>query len=174
MHKGLRVLLSFACLAFAAAALACGGPAAAPANRGNTAENAGAVILVENTSVSLSIRPLKPDRVELIYFHTRNPCPCMAVVGDNIKYAVDTCFKDEVAGGRVTLTMIVSDDPANVELVKTYDAMAFSLFIREVRGDSELLYPVGGIWEMTGDSNRDRLVDFIRVTLVNVLEGNGQ
>jgi hypothetical protein len=91
MHKGLRILLSLVCLAFAVAALACSGPAAAPANRGNAAENGTAVILVENTSISLSIRPLKPDRVE-----------------------------------------------------------------------------------MAGDANWDRLVDFIRVTLGNVLEGNGQ
>ena len=91
MHKGLRVLLSFVGLAFAVAAASCAGPVAAPANRGNAAENGGAVILVENTSVSLSIRPLKPDRVEL-----------------------------------------------------------------------------------AGDANWDRLVDFIRVTLANVLEGNGQ
>jgi hypothetical protein len=51
--------------------------------------------------------------------------------------------------------------------------MVFSLFIREVRGDNERVYPVSEIWEMTGDSNKDRLVDFIRVTLVNVLEGKG-
>ena len=98
----------------------------------------------------------------------------MAVVGDNIKYAVDTYFKDEVAGGKVTLTMIVSDDPANAGMLKKYDAMVFSLFIREVRGDSERVYPVSEIWEMTGDANKERLVDFIRVTLGNVLEGKGQ
>ena len=174
MNKGLMTSLSVVCLAFAVASAACGGPMAAPSNRGNTAENGTSIILVENTSVTLSIKPLKPDRVELIYFHTKNPCHCMAVVGDNIKYAVDTYFKDEVAGGRVTLTMIVADDPANAELVKKYDAMVFSLFIREVRGDSERVYPVGEIWEMTGDANKDRLVDFIRVTLGNALEGNGQ
>jgi hypothetical protein len=175
MNKSLMVLLSVVCLAFAVASAACSGPLAVPANRGNAAaENGTMVILVENTSISLPIRPLRPDSVELIYFHTKNPCHCMAVVGDNIKYAVDTYFKDEVAGGKVTLTMIVADDPANAEIMKKYDAMVFSLFIRELRGDSERIYPVGEIWEMTGDSNRDRLVDFIRVTLGNVLEGKGQ
>jgi hypothetical protein len=169
----ISVLASF--LAFIVAAVACGGPATAPASRGNTAaDNETTTILVENTSISLSITPLKPDRVELIYFHTKNPCHCMAVVGDNIKYAVDTYFKDEVAGGKVTLTMIVADDPANAGMVKKFDAMAFSLFIREVRGDHELVYPVSEIWEMTGDSNKDRLLDFIRVTLGNALEGKGQ
>ena len=159
------------CLAVAGAVLACSGPVAAPAGGGNAGDNGTSSILVENTSFTLSLEPLKPDRVEMIYFHTREPCHCMAVVGDNIKYAVDNYFKDEVADGRVALTMIVSDDPANAEVVKKYDAMVFSLFIREVRGDNERIYPVAGIWEMTGDANKDRLVDFIRVTLDDALEG---
>jgi hypothetical protein len=174
MNKGLMILLSVGCLAFAVVYAACSGPTAAPANRGNAADNGITGILVENTSITLSIKPLKPDRVEMIYFHTKNPCPCMAVVGDNIKYAVDTYFKEEVASGQVNLTMVVADDPANAALLKKYDAMVFSLFIREVRGDSERLYPVDAIWEMTGDANKGRLVDFIRVTLRNVLEGKGQ
>ena len=128
----------------------------------------------KTSSTTASGNTAKPDKVELIYFHTKNPCHCMAIVGDNIKYAVDTYFEEEVASGRVTLTMIVSDDPANAALLKKYDAMVFSLFIREVRGDSERLYPVDAIWEMTGDANKDRLVDFIRVKLGQVLEGKGQ
>ena len=175
MNRHFTFILGASCLAFIVMAMACGGPAAAPENKGGAdAGNGPMHILVENTSISLPIKPLRPDRVELIYFHTENPCHCMAVVGDNIKYTVDTYFKDEVDAGRVKLTMIVSDDPANRELMKKYDAMVFSLFIREVRGDSERVYPVGEIWEMTGDSNRDRLVDFIRVKLGQVLEGKGQ
>lgn len=164
-------LLAVACLAFITAAAACIGPAATPADEANHAGNGTVNILVEDTSFALSVRPLKPDRVELIYFHTKEPCHCMAVVGDNIKYAVDTYFSDEVAAGRVALTMIVSDDSANAAMMKKYDAMVFSLFIREVRGDDERIYPVGGVWEMTGDANKDRLVEFIRVTLGNALEG---
>ena len=175
MNRYFGISVSALCVTFVGLAAACSGPAAAPSSSGvATAENGTTTILVENTSISLSIKPIKPDRVELIYFHTTNPCHCMAVVGDNIKYAVDTYFKDEVASGKVMLTMIVSDDPANAGMLKKYDAMVFSLFIREVRGDSERVYPVSEIWEMTGDANRDRLVDFIRVTLGNVLEGKGQ
>ena len=174
MNRYLIISAMAGLLALIVSAVACSGPAAAPASRGNTAGYETDGILVENTSVSLSIRQLKPDRVELIYFHTQNPCHCMAVVGDNIKYAIDTYFKDEVAGGRVALTTVVADDPANAALLKKYDAMVFSLFIREVRGDSERVYPIGEIWEMTGDANKDRLVSFIRVMLGNVLEGKGQ
>jgi hypothetical protein len=113
----------------------------------------------------------KPDRVELIYFHTKNPCHCMAVVGDNIRYAVDTYFKEETGSGRLKLTMVVSDDPANAGMVKKYNAMLFTLLIREIRGDQERVYPVGSIWEMTGDDNREKLVQFMKSTVTAVLEG---
>lgn len=173
MNSGLVIPLTVICLAFAMAAAACS-PAAQPDRGGAATENRTTSILVENTSISLPVLPVKPDRVELIYFHTKNPCHCMAVVGDNIKYAVETYFKDEAASGKVVLNMIVSDDPTNMPLVKKYDAMAFSLFFREVRGESERVYPVSQIWEMTGDANKDRLTGFIRVTLAGALDGKSQ
>jgi len=125
-------------------------------------------ITVDNTS---AVTQVKPDRVELIYFHTKEPCHCMAVVKDNLAYAVDTNFKKEVADGMVKLITIVSDDPANVELVKKYDAMLFTLFIKEIRGSNEKIYPVSDIWNMTGDDNREKLINFIRIKVNSVLEG---
>ena len=113
----------------------------------------------------------KPDKVELVYFHKQNPCHCMAVVGDNIKYAVDTYFKNEISNGKLKLTMIVSDDPANAKLVKQYNAMLFVLFVKEIRGDKERIYPVDDIWEMTGDDNRDTLVEFMKTTITGIFEG---
>ncbi len=113
----------------------------------------------------------KPDTVELVYFHKQDPCHCMAVVGDNIRYAVDTHFKEETGSGRLKLTMVVSDDPANAGLVKQYNAMLFALFIREIRGSQERVYPVDSVWEMTGDDNREKLVQFMKSTVTAVLEG---
>ncbi|MBN1376288.1 MAG: hypothetical protein JXA01_09045 [Dehalococcoidia bacterium] len=113
------------------------------------------------------------DRVELVYFHTEEACHCMSVVEENIKYAVDTYFKEEVTGGKVKLTAIVSDDPGNAALVKEYDAMLFTLFIKEVRGNNEKVYPVSEIWNMTGDDNRDKLVQFIRNKIVEILGVEG-
>lgn len=128
--------------------------------------------IVENaTTFSLPLRAAAPDRVELIYFHKQLPCNCMAVVGDNIKYAVDTYFGEEVASGRLKLTMVVSDDPASAGLLKAYNAMSFALFIKATYGGTEKVYPVAAIWEMTGDENRDRLVEFMKATVKDVLEG---
>jgi len=113
----------------------------------------------------------KADSVELIYFHTKVACHCMATVQDNIKYAVDTYFGNETSNGKVKLTMVVSNDRANVEIVKSYDAMPFVLFIKETRGNKTRIYPVSDIWNMTGDDNRDKLINFIRVTVTDILEG---
>ena len=151
----------------------CSAPAA-PAVRSDIPVTDTATLLVDNsTSVSLTVTPLpvKPDKVELIYFHTKAPCHCMALVGDSIKYVVDTYFKDEQADGKLTLTMIVSDDPANVDLVKKYDTLAFALFVTETRGSIERTYTVDDIWLMTGDNNKDKLVNFIRTKLTDILEG---
>ncbi|MCX6004584.1 MAG: nitrophenyl compound nitroreductase subunit ArsF family protein [Chloroflexi bacterium] len=139
-----------------------------------TGPNNNSYIIVENaTSVTLAVSEIssKPDKVELIYFHTKNPCHCMAVVQDNIQYAVDTYFKNEVANGRVKLTMVVSDDPANAALVQKYNAMLFTLFIKETRDNTERIYPVSDIWNMTGDDNRDKLVNFIKLKVNSILEG---
>jgi hypothetical protein len=120
---------------------------------------------------NVTVPASKADSVELVYFHTKDACHCMSVVKDNIKYAVDTYFKDEVASGKVKLTMIVSDDPANSKIVEKYDAMLFVLFIKEIRGSNERIYPVSAIWNMTGDENRDNLINFVRITVTDILEG---
>jgi hypothetical protein len=141
-------------------------PAQSPVAKGDVP-----ISIVDNDSVSKLAG--KPDRVELVYFHTKNPCHCMAVVKENLTYAVDTYFKNEVASGKVKLITIVSDDPANATLVTKYDAMLFTLFIKEIRGSQENIYPVSDIWNLTGDDNRDKLINFIRLKVNNVLEGKG-
>lgn len=128
-------------------------------------------IKTENNTMTETVPVSKSDSVELVYFHAKVACHCMSVVEENIKYAVDTNLKDEVANGRLKFTSIISDDPANAELVKKYDAMLFTLFIKEIRGNDERFYPVSAIWNMTGDDNRDKLVNFITVAVNDILEG---
>jgi hypothetical protein len=92
-------------------------------------------------------------------------------VGDSIKYVVDTYFKDEQANGKLKLTMIVSDDPANFELVKKYDTLVFALWVTERRGSIEKTYTLDDIWLMTGDQDKDKLISYIRLKLTDILEG---
>ena len=169
MKNNISVFLIIAVMLSILISAGCGGPPVAPVGQGSIPS-----VLADNyTSVTPAKAPIpvKADRVELIYFHTKVACHCMAVVQDNIQYAVDTYFKNEVANGKVKLTMIVSDDPANAALVEKYDAMLFTLLIKETRGNAEKIYPVSNIWNMTGDDNRDRLVNFIKTTVNNILEG---
>jgi hypothetical protein len=147
---------------------ACAAPAQPPASHADVT-----TIFVDNaTSVTLNIFQLsgKPDEVELVYFYTEDPCPCRATVKDNLNYAIETYFKNDVASGRVKLTMVKSDDPANADLLVKYDAPLFALFIKETRGDEEKIYPVSEIWTMTGDENRDKLINFIRTKISRILE----
>ncbi len=148
-------------------------PASAPVKRDIPVTDTSTLLVDNSTSVSLSVTPLpvKPDKVELVYFHTKAPCHCMALVGDSIQYVVDTYFKDEQADDTLKLTTIVSDDPANIDLVKKYDTLVFALWVTERRGSIEKTYTVDDIWLMTGDENKDKLVNFLRTKLTDILEG---
>ncbi|MGA9047821.1 MAG: hypothetical protein WB588_02405 [Dehalococcoidia bacterium] len=148
-------------------------PAAAPVKDGVPLTDTTTLLVENSTSASLIAIPIpvKPDKVELVYFHTKAPCHCMALVGDSIQYVVDTYFKDEQADGTLKLTTIVSDDPANIDLVKKYDTLVFALWVTERRGSIEKTYTVDDIWLMTGDENKDKLVNFLRTKLTDILEG---
>src|SRR4030043_65851 len=110
-----------------------------------------------------------PDRIDVVYFHRKDPCHCMAVVGDYINETVFLNFVDESASGKLTLKMIVSDDKANADMVKKYKANLFQLFITEVRGETEKTYSVDEIWGLTGDP--DKLKEFVKTTIEKSLKG---
>jgi len=109
-----------------------------------------------------------PDRVDVVYFHQKNPCHCMAVVGDYIQETVFLNFGDESACGKLTFQMIVTDDKANADMVKKYNTNLFQLFITEVRGETEKTYPVDEIWGLTGDP--DKLKEFVKTTIEKSLK----
>ena len=125
----------------------------------------------ESPSVSQTPNGLSsaPDRVDVVYFHQKNPCHCMAVVGDNINQTVLSNFVDELASGKLTFKMIVSNDKANADMVKKYNTNLFQLFITEVRGETEKTYPVDEIWGLTGDP--DKLKEFVKTTIEKSLKG---
>ena len=111
----------------------------------------------------------EPDRVDVVYFHRKNPCHCMAVVGDYIHGTVFLNFGSELASGKLNFRTIVSDDKANADMVKKYKANLFQLFITEVRGDTEKTHPVDEIWGLTGDP--DKLKEFVKTAIENSLKG---
>lgn len=110
-----------------------------------------------------------PDRLEIVYFHRANPCHCMAVVEGYIKQVIYLDFASEEASGKIVYRSVVSDDPANKELVKKYRAYLFQLFFTEYRGKQERTYPVDQIWALRDDP--EKLKSFLRETIAKSLKG---
>lgn len=113
--------------------------------------------------------PKPPDRIDILYFYRSNPCDCMAEVGDNIKYTVETYFQNELSSGRLTFNMVVSDDEANTDIVKKYNSPPFGLFINTVQDKTERIYPVEGIWDLMNDGQK--LIEFVNSTIEKSLNG---
>lgn len=110
-----------------------------------------------------------PDRLEIVYFHRANPCHCMAVVEGYIRQVIYLDFASEEANGKIVYKSVISDDPANKELVAKYRAYLFQLFFTEYRGKQERIYPVDQIWALRDDP--ERLRSFLRELITKSLNG---
>jgi len=113
--------------------------------------------------------PRTGDGVDVVYFETSAPCSCMAKVGDAIEYAVLTHFQDELQSGELRYFLMVSNAPANIDLVKTFNSQPFDLFIVESIDGQETMEPVYDIWNLTGDDAA--MVDFVHTLVLSSLEG---
>ncbi|OGN91546.1 MAG: hypothetical protein A2Z75_07745 [Chloroflexi bacterium RBG_13_50_10] len=111
-----------------------------------------------------------PDRVDVIYFQQGKPCHCIAVVGEKIQATMFLYFQDEQSSGKLTFQMVDSDKKENADIAKKYNAAPFSLFINEVRGDSERIVAVPEIWLPTG-GGRDNLEEFLKSKIEKSLNG---
>lgn len=87
-----------------------------------------------------------PDRVDVVYFTQGEPCHCIAAVGEHIQTVIWINFQDQLGSGKLTFKVVNLDDPKNAALAAKYNAMPFSLFINEVRGNEERIIPVPEIW----------------------------
>ena len=92
------------------------------------------------------------SRVDLVYFHTANPCGCMAEIGDVIDSALQTHFADEMDRKTVRFFTVVSDDPANENLVRMYGSQQFDLFLVTYEGGKARSTQVYEIWALLGDN----------------------
>ena len=90
--------------------------------------------------------------VQLVYFHTANPCSCMAVFGGAIADSINTNFQTELASGVVIFVDVVSDDAANKEIVEAFDSQPFDLFVVTTIGDAISVEPDYDIWSLMGDN----------------------
>jgi len=91
------------------------------------------------------------SRVDLVYFHTANPCGCMAEIGDVIKGALQARFPDEMEQKAVRFHSVVSDDPKNESIVRMYGSQPFDLFIVTYEGGKASATAVYEIWAYMND-----------------------
>jgi hypothetical protein len=104
-----------------------------------------------------------PYRIEVVYFHRTDQCPCMQTFEDNIRDTILSNFRKELDSGKLTYISIASDDWANGALVAKYNTGLFGLYIVIVNDKTENIVPLEEIWTMTGDEivYREYLKDII-------------
>jgi len=111
-----------------------------------------------------------PDRIDIVYFQQGKPCHCIAVVGETIQATMFLYFQDEQSSGKLTFQMVDLDKKENTAIAKKYNAAPFSLFINEIREDSEHIVAVPEIWLPTG-GGRDNLEEFLKSKIEKSLSG---
>ncbi len=139
-----RVVVSLLALSLAAAPLVgCSGDdSTSPAAEAGEQSNA---------QTGQEYSPRSGDGVDVVYFETERPCECMAEVGDSVERAVQTHFQDELQSGALRFFMVVSDDPANEEIVSMFNSQAFDLFVVQYEDGKGTATPVYEIWTLMGD-----------------------
>jgi len=112
-----------------------------------------------------------PDRVEVVYFYKSipPPCECLAHAGENVKSTMSGDFAGEIESGKLVFRYLASDHAQNAGMVKKYDPAPFSLWINIIRGDSEQIYSVDGIWEYLYDEPMFKQT--VRKYVENALKG---
>jgi len=93
-----------------------------------------------------------PLRVDMVYFHTGNPCGCMAEVEGVIDSSLRTYFPEEMEAKTIRFFSVVSDDPANQDLVRMYGSQQFDLFLVTYEGGRAEATQVYEIWSLLGDN----------------------
>ncbi len=80
-----------------------------------------------------------------------------------IKNAVRTHFADELKDGSLRFFVIASDDPANREILESFNHPLYDLFIVEFEDGRGTATPVREMWSMMGDDEAVELYVKARV-----------
>jgi len=112
--------------------------------------------------------PRKGNGVDVVYFETSNACSCMAAVGDAVEQAVLAHFQEELVSGELRFYLLVSNAPANGDVVKEFNSQPFDLFIVEYQDGQGTIEPLYGLWSLTGDD--EAIIEFVRTSVSESLE----
>ena len=109
------------------------------------------------------------DKVEVIYFHRTQRCHTCTYAEAEIRYTVDTYFKDELASGKVTLQVLNVEDKENADIVKKYAASYLTLAINTVKGGTDHIRKVTGIWTVV--DNDKAFTEIVKSEIEKSLKG---
>lgn len=112
--------------------------------------------------------PRTGDGVDVVYFEAKDPCACMAKIGDAIEKTILTYFQDELQGGELRYFVVVSNLPENNDLVDMFDSQVFELCIAEFQ-DGQMATEALAEIRILKDSPM-KLEDFVRTRVLSSLE----
>ena len=101
-----------------------------------------------------------PSKVDLVYFHPATACDCLAEVGGVIEDTLRTYFAEEMDQKRLAFHSVVSDDPANVSVVRMYGSQPFDLFVVTYDGGQAKATPDYDLWSYLDDF--DGMAHYVR------------
>ena len=113
--------------------------------------------------------PRTGNGVDVVYFEAKDPCGCMAKVGDAIEEAILTNFQDELQSGELRYFLIVSNLPENNDLVDMFDSQVFELCIAEFQDGRMATEALAEVWILKDSPSK--LKDFVRTRVLSSLEG---
>jgi len=77
------------------------------------------------------------DRVEVLYFHSKQRCATCMAIEKNAKEAVEAEFADELKNGTLVFRTIDISEPKNEAIAEKYEVTWSSLFISKWKAGKE-------------------------------------
>lgn len=112
--------------------------------------------------------PRTGDGVDVVYFEAKDPCGCMARIGDTIERAILTYFQDELQSGELRYFVIVSNLPENNDLVDMFDSQVLELCIAEFQDGQMATESLAEVWTLKNSPSE--LEDFVHTRVLSSFE----
>ena len=109
------------------------------------------------------------DRVDVVYFHRTQRCYSCTYMEEAARYAVETCFADELSSGKVTFQVFNVEEEQNADIVEKYQASYLSLYINAVKEGADHIELVTDLYTLIG--NDEAFVETLNSKIEKSLAG---
>jgi peptidylprolyl isomerase len=118
------------------------------------------VVEIMPAPITATLRPgVTPDWqnvVEIIYTHRTNRCTSCVWAEDNLRWAIDTYFADEVADGKLVFMTINVEDANNIDIVNKLGAYTSQMFINTIVDGEEAIEQMTSLYLLIYDTQAYR------------------